>query len=293
MNIKEILDRTTGFFREKKLDSPRLDAELLLSHGLGLNRIDLYLKFEQPLKEAELEKLRTLVKRRAQGEPIAYILGEKGFFGEGFQVNSSVLIPRPETESLVELALDWQKKHHLKNLRILDLGCGSGCIGLSLLKNISDARLIAVDISSQALEVAKKNAEKLSLQDQATWVCEDAFRFEAVKKIIDEKFSGQIDLLVANPPYIAKNDSEVEENVKKFEPEIALFSEENGLKHLKQWSADYADLLSSYSLMLMEMGYTQGDELKKHFSQIEKLDNVRIEKDLSGKDRFIRGERHG
>jgi len=293
MNIKEILDRTTGFFREKKIDSPRLDAELLLSHGLGLKRIDLYLKFEQPLKEEELEKLRGLVRRRAQGEPVAYILGEKDFFGEGFQVNSSVLIPRPETESLVEMALDWQKNHQLKNLRILDLGCGSGCIGLSLLKNIPDAQLIAVDISSQALQVAMGNAEKMGLQNRSTWLCEDAFHFEKLKNRIDEKFMGQIDLLVANPPYIDKNDVEVEENVKKFEPEIALFSEEKGLRHLKKWSSDYAQILSPNSLMLMEMGYTQGEELKKHVIEIGKLNTVKIEKDLAGKDRFIRGERHG
>lgn len=293
MNIKEILDRTTGFFREKKLDSPRLDAELLLSHGLGLSRIELYLKFEQPLKEEELQKLRTLVKRRSQGEPIAYILGEKGFFGETFAVNQNVLIPRPETELMVEEALAWQNKTQIKNLKILDLGSGSGCIGLSLLKNISDAQLISVDISSQALEVAKANAERLEVSDRTTWLCEDAFHFTNVKKLIEEKFSGLVDLIVANPPYIDKNDIEVEDNVKKYEPPAALFSEENGLKHLKTWSRDYSQLLSSSGLMLMEMGYLQAEELKKHFIDLGKFSSVEIQKDLAGKDRIIRGECHG
>ncbi|MEK6773029.1 MAG: peptide chain release factor N(5)-glutamine methyltransferase [Bdellovibrionota bacterium] len=293
MNIKEILDRTTGFFREKKMDSPRLDAELLLSHGLGLNRIDLYLKFEQPLKEEELQKLRTLVKRRAQGEPVAYILGEKDFFGETFIVNQAVLIPRPETEGLVETALNWQKKNKKTNLRILDLGCGSGCIGLSLLKKIPDAQLLAVDVSEEALQIAKKNADNLEVSDRVSWLCADAFDFSNVKTKIDNIFTEPIDLLVANPPYIDKKDLEVEVNVKMYEPNGALFSDENGTKHLKSWSTNYATLLAAESLMLMEMGYLQGAELKKHFIEIGKFDTVEVDKDLAGKDRIIRGECHG
>lgn len=293
MNIKEILDRTTGFFREKKLDSPRLDAELLLAHGLKLNRIDLYLKFEQPLKEEELQVLRGLVKRRALGEPVAYILGEKDFFGESFFVNENVLIPRPETETLVELALDWHKQNQKLNLHILDLGCGSGCIGLSLLKKIPEARLIAVDISEQAIQIAQKNAEKLSVADRVTFLCQDAFAFDEVNSVIKQKFSGSVDLLVANPPYIDRNDTEIEENVKKFEPQLALYSDESGTRHLKEWSKNFSSVLSSSSLMLMEMGYTQGEELKKHLVQIGKFNSVTIEKDLSGKDRIIRGECHG
>ncbi len=293
MNIKEILDRTTGFFREKKLDSPRLDAELLLSHGLGLSRIDLYLKFEQPLREEELQKLRNLVKRRSLGEPIAYILGEKDFYGESFKVNENVLIPRPETESLVEEALKWHGVLGINNLKILDLGSGSGCIGLTLLKKIPDAKLLAVDISAQAIEVAKSNAEKLGVQDRVIWVCEDAFNFSKVKETIDSYFSGEINLLVANPPYIDKSDLEVEENVKKFEPASALFSEENGLKHLKKWTSDYSKILSAPGLMLMEMGYLQASEVQKHVLSLREFDKVEVQKDLAGKDRFIRGECHG
>jgi release factor glutamine methyltransferase len=270
-----------------------LDAELLISSGLGLKRIDLYLKFEQPLKEDELQKLREMVKRRSQGEPVAYILGEKDFFGESFFVNSSVLIPRPETETLVETALDWLTKNPKEEIGILDLGCGSGCIGLSLLKKIPHARLLAVDISSEALSVAQKNAERLQVSDRAQWLCEDAFNHAQVKNKIQSFFNGGIDLLVANPPYIASDDVEVENHVKTFEPHIALFSENAGLKHLQEWTKHYAPLLRAPGLMLMEMGYTQGPTLQKAVQELNFFSKVEITKDLSGKDRIIRGELHG
>jgi len=293
MNIKEVLDRTAGFFREKKMDSPRLDAELLISRGLGLRRIDLYLKFEQPLKEEELQKLREMVKRRSQGEPVAYILGEKDFFGESFIVNSDVLIPRPETETLVETALDWNKRIKKENTKILDLGCGSGCIGLSLLKKIPGSRLLSVDISSKALEVAQKNADRLQVSDRVQWLCEDAFNVAQVKNEVQIFFNGKVDLLVANPPYIATDDPELESHVKTFEPSLALFSENQGLKHLQEWTQSYAPLLNNPGLMLMELGYTQGLTIQKSVMELNFFNTVNIEKDLSGKDRIVRGELHG
>ncbi len=290
MNLKEILERTTIFFKEKKIDSPRLDAEILLSHGLGMKRIDLYLKYDQPIKESELEKLRELVKRRSLGEPVAYILGEKDFYGETFLVSPSVLIPRPETELLVEKVLDWQKAAAVQKPKILDLGCGSGCIGLMLLKKIPTAKLFAVDISADAIEIAKKNAVQLNVQDRVVWFHSDASQSENVISELDRLFNSKIDILVANPPYIDPMDKEIDIHVKQYEPAAALFSEDKGLKYLKEWSAKYVQCLNQKSIVMMEMGYTQAQDLKNHFVDLKKFDFINIDKDLSGKDRFIRGE---
>lgn len=293
MNLKEILDRTTAFFKEKKLDSPRLDAEILLSYGLGMSRIDLYLKHDQPIKESELEKLREIVRRRSQGEPVAYILGEKGFFGETFFVGPEVLIPRPETELLVEAVLSWQKKSEISNPTILDLGCGSGCIGLSLLKQIPQAKMLAVDISAPAIRTAQKNAENLGVHERSFWFQQDAFNCENTMAEFKKNLADRIDILVANPPYIDPNDVEIDSHVKKFEPSTALFSDENGLKHLKNWSALYSNYLSNKSIVMMEIGYNQGNEIKNHFEKIKNFDVISVDKDLSGKDRFIRAEIRG
>ena len=214
MKLKEILDKTTAFFKDKKISTPRLDAELLIAHGLRLERIQLYLKYDQPITEGELVVLRELVRRRSQGEPVAYILGYRDFYKYRFAVNSSVLIPRPETEHIVEEVLAWAKNQE-QSYALVDLGCGSGCIGLTLLKELPKAKLIAVDISENALVVAKENANQLGVADRVHFMCMDADNFEIVIKECGD-FLGQnkIDVVVANPPYIAIQDPQVEENVK-------------------------------------------------------------------------------
>lgn len=285
MKLKEVLDKSTQFFKDKKIDSPRLDAELLLAHGLKLQRIQLYLKFDQPLSDEELATCRELVRRRVQGEPVAYILENKEFYGLNFKVNSSVLIPRPETEHIVEEALKWIEQNPQDSYQILDLGCGSGCIGLTLLKKIPNSQLIAVDISEKALEVAKANAESLELSERVQFIQADASQLDRTLP--------KVDILVSNPPYIATDDKDVEENVKKFEPDIALFANENGLDFLHRWSTKYAPILNQKAIVLMEMGMSQGAEMKKHFQDLKVFSKVDVVKDLAGLDRVIRGEKNG
>lgn len=297
MKLKEVLDKTTQFFKNKGIESPRLDAELLLAHGLKLQRIQLYLKFDQPLSDTELEICRELVRRRTLGEPVAYILGSKDFYGYSFKVNSAVLIPRPETEHIVESALGWVKEQEAdKNAvyNIVDLGSGSGCIGLTLLKKLSQARLIAVDVSEKAIEVAKANAEDLEVADRVRFVNAEAGDVDKVSEAV-KSFMGsdEIHILVSNPPYIAAEDEDVEENVKKYEPKIALFAEENGLGFLRNWSKKYSPFLSEKSIVLMEMGMTQGPAMKKHFEDLGIFNNVDIIKDLANLDRVIRGIKNG
>jgi len=286
MKLKEVLDKTIQFFKDKNIDSPRLDAELLFAHGLKLpQRIQLYLKFDQPVTEEELATCRELVRRRVQGEPVAYILGTKEFFGYSFKVTPAVLIPRPETEHIVEAALKWAQDEN-SEYNIVDLGAGSGCIGLTLLKKLPNAKLVSVDISENALEVAKANAESLGVSDRVRFVLADAADADKVA-------AGKIDILVSNPPYIASDDKDVEENVKKFEPEIALFAPENGLRFLIDWSKKYTPFLAKKSIVLMEMGMSQGPAMKKAFEDLGVFETVNIIKDLSGLDRIVRGVKNG
>lgn len=293
MKLKEILDKTTAFFKDKKIETPRLDAELLLAHGLKIERIQLYLRFDQPMKEDELVILRELVRRRATGEPVAYILGYRDFYKNRFEVNSSVLIPRPETEHVVEEALDWASDRN-RAWGILDLGCGSGCIGLSLLKELPAAKLIAVDLSPTALEVAKRNAEALGLTDRVRFINADASQVSLIMNEYQE-FVGQskIDIFVSNPPYIAEQDPSVEVHVKKFEPNSALFAADDGLALLKSWSKEYTPFMQSPSIVLMEMGMSQGSEMNEHFTSLKIFNEIKVIKDLSGHDRVIRGVTHG
>ncbi len=285
MKLKEVLDKTTAFFKEKKFDSPRLDGELLLAHGLGIERIQLYLKFDQDLQEDELQKCRELIRRRNTGEPVAYIIGYKDFYGLRFLVNDAVLIPRPETEHVVELGIAWAKDKN-KEYKILDLGCGSGCIGQALLRYLPNAKLTAVDISEKALQVAKQNAEILKLFARIEFIQVDAEKVSA-------DVSTTYDLIVANPPYIDPQDIHVEENVKKFEPDLALFSSEKGLHSLMAWSELYKNRLATNSAMIMEMGYDQGPAMKAHFESLGIFQEVRVIKDLSGHDRVIYGVKYG
>jgi release factor glutamine methyltransferase len=167
MQLKDILQKTTLFFKDKGIASARLDTELLLARALKWDRVRLYMNYEYPLSESEIEACRALVRRRAQGEPVAYILGERDFYKSSFEVEPGVLIPRPETEGVVEDSVAWLKTQPPSDgYRLIDMGCGSGCIGLSILKEVPEARLLAVDISSVAIRVTTKNAERLGVAER-------------------------------------------------------------------------------------------------------------------------------
>jgi release factor glutamine methyltransferase len=286
MIVKDVLDKTVQFFKDKKIETARLDAELLLCSALGYkNRVDIYLKFEEPLKEPELVKCRDFVRRRSQGEPVAYILGEKYFYGFAFKVSPAVLIPRPESELLIEQALKWIQKNNFESLCILDLGTGSGCLGLTLAKKIPQAQLTLVDASAEALAIAKENADQLMIADRVQVI------HSKVEDLQD--FAQPFDLIIANPPYIAPNDSRVEEGVQKFEPHLALFSEDNGLGALRSWSHKAAAWLAPKAWMGFEMGADQSEDMKKHFAGLSIFDSISVIKDLSGHSRHIIGEKNG
>ncbi|AHI04569.1 HemK protein [Bdellovibrio bacteriovorus W] len=293
MKLKEVLDKTVTFFKDKKIETPRLDAELLFAHFLKIERIQLYVRFDQPLSEQELAGLRELVRRRATGEPVAYILGYRDFYNLRFSVSPAVLIPRPETEHIIEEALQWAKDQ-ASEIGILDLGTGTGCVGLTLLMNLPSAKLISVDLSEDAITLAKKNAEDLGVMERVQFLNTDAANFDDVMSAY-KSFIGKdsIDLFVSNPPYIAEGDPGVEVAVNKFEPHTALYAKDEGLALLRDWSAGYCPYLSNNSLVLMEMGLTQGSAMRTHFENLKTFNEINVVKDLDGRDRVIRGVKHG
>ncbi|MES2963009.1 MAG: peptide chain release factor N(5)-glutamine methyltransferase [Bdellovibrionota bacterium] len=288
MQVKDVIQKTTQFFRDKGFDSPRLDTELLVASALHWERMKLYLNYEYPLSEDELKTCRELVRRRASGEPVAYILGEKGFFKNSFKVTPEVLIPRPETESLVESALEWARVN-APAARIIDLGTGSGCIGLSLIAEMPEAHLLAVDVSPGALGVAKENATLLGVDDRVKWHEGDAGAVSPAR--VEAELGALADIVVANPPYIAPNDPEVQASVRKFEPALALFSGVDGLDHIRSWVTAAGGIARAGAFVMFEIGFDQGRTAKEIFESTGFFDRIEIVRDLAGHERFIRAFR--
>lgn len=287
--LGEILQKTIQFFKTKGIDSARLDAELIFAHALKIQRIQIYTQHNKPLSDIELENCRELVRRRAKGEPVAYLTGSKWFYQSEFKVNQAVLIPRPETEMLVEHVVKFVSGRKLKAVSILDLGAGTGCIGISIFnelvkKNIV-TKLVAVEKSESAFEVLKENANRLiaekSQQDNCQFILGDA-------SSVDLSFAGGFDVIAANPPYIEPNDKNVDTSVRQFEPHSALFSEDNGMKDIKAWSNHAIQYLHSDGLMIFEMGWDQASSARNWFESLGLL-NVEIKKDLAEHDRFVLG----
>lgn len=274
LTIREIQQKTAGYFIGKGVPNPKLDADLLIAHVLGLKRLELYLDIERPLTAAQLDELRPLVKRRAEREPLQYILGFSEFCGMRLKVTPATLIPRQETEELVE---------YLRNRivtppkRILDLGTGSGAIALALAALYPDAQVTATDQSAEALAVAQENA--------ATFVSGNPIQFKQGSwfDCIDE--AARFDLIVANPPYLTESEmATAEPEVAGHEPVGALVAGPDGLDDLKRIIAGAKAHLAEGGLLALETGidqHAQLDAFAKEFGLQGKGLN-----DLSGRPRF-------
>jgi len=248
--IGHLLRWTRDYLDRHGVDEPRLAAEVLLSRAAGYARIELYTHFDQELDEARLNRFRDWVGRAAKHEPIAYLVEEKEFFSLPFRVTPEVLIPRPETELLVECVLDHCTKISLAEPRLLDLGTGSGCIAVALLAQCAGAVAVATDVSSAALEVARCNAERNGVSDRLTLV--EADRLALPNSVVpDEGF----DVLVSNPPYVAADGmDQLETSVRRHEPRIALTDGQDGLTFYRSIATDGAALLSARGVVLVEVG---------------------------------------
>lgn len=278
--VLRIIRWTTGYLEGKGVDSPRLDAEVLLADLLKMRRIDLYVNYDRPLSPDELAGYREMVKRRAAREPAAYIIGRKEFYSLDFKVSSAVLIPRPETETLVDEAVDLARKRfsYKPQLKLADIGTGSGAVAISLASELKNALVWAVDISERALDVARVNIEGHKLEDRVNLI-----RGDLLEPLLDigEKF----DIITANPPYVplpAFNDMEPE--VRDWEPHLALAGGEDGLLLIRRLVSRAVELLASNGALLLEVWHEHAPELRRLGEQYG-FGRTKIVTDLSGRDR--------
>lgn len=244
----------SDYFKKKGVDSPRLTMELILAHVLGVTRFDLYMQFDRPLIASELDSLRSIVRRRAAREPLQYILGEAHFYKRRFEVNTSVLIPRPETELLVEEAL-----RRASSLRCLDIGTGSGCIGITIALERPETEVVAIDASSDALDVARRNAERLGARNIEIRQV-DIFDDEAVRTL------GSFDLIISNPPYIPAGEMpSLDPEVRDFEPRLALTDNGDGFRFYHRFLELFPTLLRTPGNVFFELGYGQSKSVAQMF----------------------------
>jgi release factor glutamine methyltransferase len=242
-NVLSLLQKVESFFKEKEIPSPRLEAELLLAHVLGFDRVKLYTDFSRPVETEEQDRYRTLVMRRAEGEPSAYLTGRKEFFSLEFMVTPDVLIPRPETEEVVQAVLDLEEKV----LEMADVGTGTGCIPITLLKRRNDLKAHALDLSSPALEVAKKNAKRHGVARRIRFLQGD---------LLAPLKEARLDLITCNPPYVdPAGPLSVDRSVEKFEPRHAVFAPEYDAAFFYRKVMDQAlPLLNPAGVLIFELG---------------------------------------
>lgn len=243
----KIIQWAVPFFSSKGLLNPRLDVEILIAYALGLDRLKVYLQFDRPLNSEELILIRNLIKRRSLHEPIQYITGNREFFGLDFIVSPAVLIPRPETEQLVECAISCLEKIPEDQRLVLDLGTGSGCIAISIMKKIT-CQVWAVDISKMALEIAKKNEVNLGVEKVIHW--REGDWFSGLKPEDPAKFQ----IIVSNPPYIAISEKdELPLEVRNYEPQEALIAGISGLEAYEALAGKLQERLISGGVVLLEI----------------------------------------
>ena len=280
--IQKLLNWTTEYFAEKGIDAPRLSAELLLSHVLAMERIELYTQFDKPVDKEQLDRLHDLVKRAGQHEPICYLTGRTEFYSLQLEVSPDCMIPRPETELLVERAIEFLRTRAGTQF-VCDLCTGCACIAVAIAKNSPDAKIIATDICDAALNVAANNIEKHRLKDRIKLICGDLFE-PIVPQLDVEKF----DLIVCNPPYVSAAEFEkLDKNVKDYEPRLALFAGVDGLDVYRR-IIDKADrFLKPDGALILEIGYAQGPAIKDLLEKAETFVEIKIEKDFHDNDRIV------
>jgi release factor glutamine methyltransferase len=301
--IQKLLNWTTDHFTEKGIDSPRLSAELLLSHVVGLKRIELYTQFDKLVAREDLERLHDLVKQAGQYEPIAYLTGKTEFYSLQLDVTPDCMIPRPETELLVERAIEFLRTRPVRNFVtdkmtrkenssnggrtgkqfVCDLCTGCGCIAIAIAKNFPNADIIATDISDAVLNIAAQNIEKHQLKERIKLLCGDLF-----DPIMPQLDVNKFDLIVCNPPYTTAAEFEsLDKNVKAYEPRIALYAGEDGLDIYRRIVENVDQFLMPDAALMLEIGYAQGQAVRELLQQTESFNNITIEKDFHNNNRIV------
>lgn len=279
--IQKLLNWVAEYLGRKGIDSPRLSAELLLSHVLAKKRIELYTQFDRCVAEDQLARLRELVKRAGQHEPVAYLVGKTEFYSLELNVTPDCMIPRPETELLVERAIELLRTSSGTQL-VCDLCTGSGCIATAIAKDCPDARIIASDISDDALKVAAQNVQKHLLDERVELLCGDLFE-PVTARLHGDKF----DLIVCNPPYVSAAEYEaLAKNVRDFEPRLALFAGPDGLDIFRRVIQEAGAFLKPGGALMLEIGFSQGRAIKELLEQTGTFAEIRFDKDLQNHDRI-------
>lgn len=284
--ILKLLRWTTSYFQSHDIDSPRATAEILLAYALKLNRIDLYLQYDQPMFSAELAAFKSLIKRRANREPVAYIVGTKEFWSMDLSVTDKVLIPRPETEILVEKALALTGESNPSGLppdplRILEIGTGSGAIILALAAERPDHLFFASDLSLSAIRQAKRNAKHHQIEDGVLFFNCDLF--EGLKRR-----SSPFHMILSNPPYIPTGDLDrLQPEIHRFEPRIALDGHQDGLFFIRQIIHQAHQHLEPGGHLLLEIGHDQKPMVENIIDDSDHYEDVVFTKDYSGYDRVV------
>ena len=271
MTVLEVIQRSAEFLARKGVDSPRLQAELLLADVLQLPRLKLYLEFERPLSDQQADRLRALVKRRGEREPLQHILGSTSFCGIEIKVTPDVLIPRPETEILAETAWEYLNKRGGESL-VLDYGTGSGCIAIAIAAHCHSAKIHAVDVSEKALAIARANAAQYT-----------NITFHNSKSIPDVP---PIDLFVGNPPYIPSADiPSLQPEVARFDPRLALDGGPDGLDFYRRIASEVLPLMAEDGRIMLEFGDGQESALREIFEPAWSIDQIK--NDFCGKPRIL------
>jgi release factor glutamine methyltransferase len=271
MKLLDVLQSTTAYFEKRGIESARLNAEHLLAHSLGQKRIELYLEFERELSETELAPVRELVRRRGQGEPLQHLLGTVEFCGRTFLIDKRALIPRPETEQLVEF-VEIEKPA----ARILDVGTGSGVIAISLAARFPAAQVNAVDVSEDALDLARENAARIEAGARVQFAISDLL----------EAVDGRFDLIVANLPYVATTERTNLSREVLHDPEIALFAGDDGESLIRRLIADAPAHLEPGGTLALEIGVGQEGSLSA-LLQEKNYHGIVTKKDYQGVTRFV------
>jgi release factor glutamine methyltransferase len=279
--IQRLLNWVTEFLKNKGVDVPRLSAELLLSHVLGLKRIELYTHFNKVVEQESLSQLRALVKRAGEHEPIAYLTGRREFYSLDFEITRDCLIPRPETELLVERAVEFLQNRD-GNKYVCDLCTGCGCVAIAIARNLANCRVVATDISDAALAVAERNINRHGLSGRIELLRGDLF-----EPIIPGLGPAKFDLIVCNPPYVSEPEfKKLAKNVRDFEPKVALAAGADGLDIIKRVIESAREFLKPAAALMLEIGNEQGPVVHKLLDATGHFATITIEKDYNKLDRL-------
>lgn len=274
-----LAQKAAQLFGERGFENARLEAELLLAHVLGIKRLDLYLQFDRPLTNEQLEMFRALVRRRLKHEPLQYIVGSVQFRELELQVDRRALIPRPETEVLAGQAIAWAHRRG-GAATALDIGTGSGAIALSLIQEKAAQSVVASDISADALSLARSNAERLGLAERVD------FRCGSLWAAVDN--SEMFDIVISNPPYVAWAEREtLQAEVRDWEPESALFADADGLGVIREIIRKAPSHLNDGGLLALEVGMTQAAAVSAEIGAAAAFSDVNVIRDLTGRDRVV------